>query len=236
MMNLSSINQPAETMQKTTTVLIVEDDASTRERFSRVITGHPQLELLGNAGDFSTASELLQKYVPDVLLTDLDLPDGDGVDLIHEIKARELDTEIMVISVFGDERHVIRAIEAGAGGYLLKDGGADQIANAIFQLMNGGAPISPAIAQHLLKRFRKSNEDIVEESDERATEAITKREQEILNFVSQGYTAQEIAEQNDISRHTVNTHIRNIYSKLAVNTRAEAVMKGVQQGIIKSDK
>jgi DNA-binding NarL/FixJ family response regulator len=227
------MNKQSETMQKMTSVLIVEDDASTRERFSRVIDGHPQLELLGDAGDFSTACEMLLQLTPDVLLTDLDLPDGDGVDLIHEIKQRELETEAMVISVFGDERHVIRAIEAGAGGYLLKDGGAEQIANAIFQLMNGGAPISPAIAQHLLKRFRNNNDVIVKKPDELALQAITKREQEILNFVSQGYTAQEIAELNDISRHTVNTHIRNIYSKLAVNTRAEAVMKGVQQGIIK---
>ncbi len=234
-MNLSTIKEQPEIMEKIATVLIVEDDSSTRERFSRVITGHPQLELLGDAGDYATACALLHKLSPDILLTDLDLPDGDGVDLIHQIKTNDMNTEAMVISVFGDERHVIRAIEAGAGGYLLKDGGADQIANAIFQLMNGGAPISPAIAQHLLKRFRSNDEPIVEESDDQATEKITKREQEILNFVSHGYNAQEIADQNEISRHTVNTHIRNIYRKLAVKTRAEAVMKGVQQGIIKSD-
>ncbi|HIF50218.1 MAG TPA: response regulator transcription factor [Thiotrichaceae bacterium] len=234
-MNLSHIKNQAGIMQKLTSVLIVEDDESTRERFSRVISGHPQLELLGSAGDYVSACELLLKLNPDILLTDLDLPDGNGVDLIHEIKMRGLETEIMVISVFGDERHVVRAIEAGAGGYLLKDGEADQIANAIFQLMNGGAPISPAIAQHLLKRFRNTKEKPVEESSEHTMEALTKREQEILNFVSQGYTAHEIAEQINISHHTVNTHIRNIYSKLEVNSRAEAVMKGVQRGIIKSE-
>jgi DNA-binding NarL/FixJ family response regulator len=228
-MNLSHIKNQAGIMQKLTSVLIVEDDESTRERFSRVISGHPQLELLGSAGDYVSACELLLKLNPDILLTDLDLPDGNGIDLIHEIKMRGLETEIMVISVFGDERHVVRAIEAGAGGE------ADQIANAIFQLMNGGAPISPAIAQHLLKRFRNTKEKPVEESSEHTMEALTKREQEILNFVSQGYTAHEIAEQINISHHTVNTHIRNIYSKLEVNSRAEAVMKGVQRGIIKSE-
>lgn len=213
-------------------VLIVEDDDSTRERFARVIDGHPQLDLLDDTADFSSASKLLLELSPDVLLTDLDLPDGDGVDLIREINTQGLDTETIVISVFGDERHVIRAIEAGAGGYLLKDGGAEQITGAIFQLLNGGAPISPAIAKHLLKRFRGYGQPSSGAAKARIIEAITKREQEILNHVSKGYTAREIAEQNNLSLHTVNTHIRNIYRKLAVNTRAEAVMKGLQQGII----
>ena len=120
-------------MQANTSVLVVEDDASTRERFSRVINGHPQLDLVGDVGDLASGIDLLNRLVPDVLLMDLDLPDGNGMSLIEEIESRKLKTEAMVISVFGDERHVIRAIEAGAGGYLLKDGGADQITSAILQ-------------------------------------------------------------------------------------------------------
>ena len=123
-------NQPIE-MQANTSVLVVEDDSSTRERFSRVIRGHPQLDLVGDTGDLTTGLALLHSLSPDVLLMDLDLPDGNGMSLIEEIVSSKLKTEAMVISVFGDERHVIRAIEAGAGGYLLKDGGADQITSAI---------------------------------------------------------------------------------------------------------
>jgi DNA-binding NarL/FixJ family response regulator len=222
-------------MQTNTSVLVVEDDSSTRERFSRVISGHPQLDLVGDAGDLATGIELLHKLTPDVLLMDLDLPDGNGMSLIEEIESGDLKTEAMVISVFGDERHVIRAIEAGAGGYLLKDGGADQITNAILQLVAGGAPISPSIAKHLLKRFRHDDLSETEKTDESQMEPLTTREQEILNFVSYGYTAQEIGKKNDISIHTVNTHIRNIYSKLAVNSRAEAIMKAVRHGIIKTE-
>ncbi|NKB39407.1 MAG: response regulator [Gammaproteobacteria bacterium] len=227
-------NQSLE-MQANTSVLVVEDDSSTRERFSRVISGHPQLDLVGDAGDLATGIELLHSLKPDILLMDLDLPDGNGMSLIEEIVSAKLDTEAMVISVFGDERHVIRAIEAGAGGYLLKDGGADQITNAILQLVAGGAPISPSIARHLLKRFRNNEEPETEVSDKQQMEPLTTREQEILNFVSYGYTAQEIAKQNSISIHTVNTHIRNIYGKLAVNSRAEAIMKAVRHGIIKTE-
>lgn len=227
-------NQPIE-MQANTSVLVVEDDASTRERFSRVIRGHPQLELVGDTGDLTTGLALLHSLSPDVLLMDLDLPDGNGMSLIEEIVSSKLKTEAMVISVFGDERHVIRAIEAGAGGYLLKDGGADQITSAILQLVAGGAPISPSIAMHLLKRFRHEDQPAMEGADENKMEPLTTREKEILNYVSYGYTAQEIAKQNNISIHTVNTHIRNIYSKLAVNSRAEAIMKAVRHGIIKTE-
>ncbi len=226
-------NQSLE-MQANTSVLVVEDDSSTRERCSRVISGHPQLDLVVEAGALATGIELLHSLKPDILLMDLDLPDGNGMSLIEEIVSAKLDTEAMVISVFGDERHVIRAIEAGAGGYLLKDGGADQITNAILQLVAGGAPISPSIARHLLKRFRNNEEPETEVSDKQQMEPLTTREQEILNFVSYGYTAQEIAKQNSISIHTVNTHIRNIYGKLAVNSRAEAIMKAVRHGIIKT--
>ena len=227
-------NQPIE-MQANTSVLVVEDGSSTRERFSRVIRGHPQLDLVGDTGDLTTGLALLHSLSPDVLLMDLDLPDGNGMSLIEEIVSSKLKTEAMVISVFGDERHVIRAIEAGAGGYLLKDGGADQITSAILQLVAGGAPISPSIARHLLKRFRHEDQPTMEGADENKMEPLTTREKEILKYVSYGYTAQEIAKQNNISIHTVNTHIRNIYSKLAVNSRAEAIMKAVRHGIIKTE-
>lgn len=233
-MNTKTADIQSPDMQNRTSVLVVEDDTATRERFSRVISGHPQLELVGEAADLQTGLSQLLDLKPDVLLMDLDLPDGNGMSLLEEIISSQLNTEAMVISVFGDERHVIRAIEAGAGGYLLKDGGADQITNAILQLVAGGAPISPSIARHLLKRFRH-DEQAEQNKTENPMEPLTGREKEILDFVSHGYTAQEIAARNNISIHTVNTHIRNIYGKLAVNTRAEAIMKAVQHGIIKPD-
>ena len=213
-------------MQSQTSVLVVEDDSSTRERISRVVDGHPQLHLAGVASDVAEGKELLLSLKPDVLLTDLDLPDGDGITLIDEITSNKLNTEAMVISVFGDERHVIKAIEAGAAGYLLKDGGAEQITSSILQLVSGGSPISPSIARHLLKRFRQDNEQETKHPDTAGMEPLTKREQEILQYVSHGYTAHEIGKKNNISIHTVNTHIRNIYSKLAVNTRAGSYNEG----------
>lgn len=208
------------------TVGIVEDLKASRERFSSVVRTHPKLELLGTAGNVAEGVQILADEAPDVLLVDLGLPDGNGIELIHYIRNHNLDTQALVISIFGDELTVVPALEAGAQGYLLKDHPAEDIPQAIFQLIDGGAPISPVIAKQMLKRFRRSvasNADI---------EQLTKRERDVLEMVSRGYTSVEIAEKMCKSYHTITTHVRNIYRKLAVNSRAEAVSKAMQFGLL----
>src|SRR6185369_9399624 len=135
-------------------ILLVEDDAATRARLAGSVVRHPALTLIGEAGSCKEALAHLAQTAPDVLLVDLGLPDGSGVDVIRELKRRSYATEAMVITVFGDEQHVVAAIEAGASGYLLKDGSAEYVCDSILELMRGGSPISPAIARHLLRRFR----------------------------------------------------------------------------------
>jgi DNA-binding NarL/FixJ family response regulator len=135
-------------------VILVEDDDHTRERLARAIAGHPQLSLLGTGATCEEGRALLGRLSADVLITDLGLPDGSGVDLIRAARERTPDMLALVITVFGDESHVIAAIEAGAMGYLLKDGTADYIGSSILEMMAGGSPISPPIARYLLRRFR----------------------------------------------------------------------------------
>jgi len=204
-------------------VMLVEDDTSIRHRLAGVIKKNDKLQLIASCPTVATAKAVLQEHAPDVLLVDLDLPDGNGLELIQLVHKDGHDTAIMVISVFGDEGHILKAIAAGASGYLLKDDESIQIETAIIDLAAGGAPISPSIARHLMKHFRP---------EEQLLEKLTKREQQVLQKVAKGYTTQEIAEMEALSYHTVATHVKNIYRKLSVNSRAEAVFEALKMNLI----
>ena len=212
----------------TNTVLVVEDVPDTRQRLAAVIGGHPQLLLQDAVSCCTEARRQIAHAPPRVLLTDLGLPDGSGIDIIAEIRRSHPDTECMVISIFGDEKSVVDAFEAGASGYLLKDGGADYIGKAILQLLAGGAPISAAVARHLLKRFRPA-------PDNNDPDLLTPREYEILDYITLGFHYQEIANRLHISFHTVNTHLKNIYRKLEVTSRQQAIVTARRRGLLKVD-
>jgi len=172
--------------------------------------------------------DLLVSHKPDVLLIDLGLPDGDGVNLIR--KADDMgNTESIVVTVFGDETHVMRAIEAGATGYLLKNTGLDDIGVSIMDMMNGGAPISPAIGRYLLQHFKSKKTAPVEAL---SIPQLTARELDVLGYISKGYNYDEIASIFGLSYHTIATHIKHVYRKLHVSSRSEAVYEAEQLGLI----
>lgn len=210
-------------------VLLVEDDEATRARLARAVEAHPHLRLSHGAASCRDARAALARETPDVLLTDLGLPDGSGIDLIREVRRRGLPTEAMVITVFGDERHVIAAIEAGATGYLLKDGASNYVTDSILQLLAGGAPISPPIARHLLTRFR---DEATRPPPREAAPALTEREREVLLYLVKGFTGPEIGRFLAISAHTVASHVKSIYRKLEVRSRGEAVYEALQLGLV----
>jgi len=209
--------------------ILVEDDAPTRDRLARIISAHPQLVLLAACENLAEARAELNKHTPNVLLTDLGLPDGHGTTLIREVRQKDERIEIMVVSVFGDEHNVLNAIEAGATGYLLKDGDSSYVADSILELVAGGSPISPSIARHLLQRFNKSRPAATKEP---SAPALTKREMEVLQGVAKGLTYTEIAELLGMSPNTITSHIKHIYRKLEVRSRSEAVFEAVQLGLI----
>jgi len=212
-------------------VLLIEDDAHTRARLARVVEAHPQLHLSAAVGSCAAARTVLEREVLDVMLVDLGLPDGSGIDLIQEGRRASKPIEAMVITVFGDERHVLSAIEAGASGYLLKDGDSGYIGESIMQMLAGGSPISAPIARHLLQRFRPSAS--VTDDDATVAPGLTQREQEVLELVAKGFSYAEIAGLLSMSVHTVTTHVKSIYRKLAVSSRGAAVYEAVQLGLIK---
>jgi DNA-binding NarL/FixJ family response regulator len=209
------------------TVLVVEDDAPTRARLARAVLADERLRLAGAAGTAREGVDLLGREAPDVLLVDLGLPDGSGIDLIRVARQLSADTQAMVITVFGDEKTVVEAIEAGARGYLLKDGSEAEIAAAIQELLAGGCPISPQIARHLLRRFQDAPAPSV------PAPALSEREREVLDLVVRGFTFAEIGQLLAISGHTVSTYVRRVYRKLEVRSRSEAVYEALQLGLVK---
>src|SRR4051812_24707704 len=211
------------------TVVLVEDDAPTLWRLQDALTkaGYQ----VRAAGTLTEARACLAQGAPRVLLTDLQLPDGHGSELIRETRRRFPDTEIMVISILGDEESVISAIAVGATGYLLKDAFPTDIAATVHELVAGHSPISASIARFIVRRTQMQAEPA-----ERATlntARLTPREIDILWGIAKGFSYAEIAGHLGISKQTVPGHIKNIYRKLEVHTRSEAVFEAVQQGLIK---
>ena len=213
-----------------TSVMIVEDDPAFLTRFCKIVASDPGLELFGAVTDLASARQAMSKSAPDVLLTDLGLPDGSGIDLIRETSRRYVATDVMVITVFGDEEHVLGAIEAGATGYILKDSFPEEFVGLIKELRAGGSPISPVIARQLLKRFKSgAAAPHPKQSDEAG---LTVRESDVLSLIAKGFNFAEIARLLTISPHTVTTHAKKIYQKLAVHSRGEAVYEASKLWLI----
>ena len=217
------------------TVLLVEDDDHTRARLAEVVSRHLRLRLVAAVPSLAEARASLARVLPDVLLTDLGLPDGNGIELVRELRERQAPTLPMVITVFGDEQHVIAAIEAGALGYLLKDGSPDSIGTAILELIGGGSPISAPIARYLLKRFRPAASGVRGPGEAGNLPRLSEREHEVLTLIVKGFSYAEAARLMGISPHTVTAHVRSIYGKLEVHSRGEAVYEALQLGLVKLD-
>jgi DNA-binding NarL/FixJ family response regulator len=210
------------------TVVLVEDDAATREHLARAIAAASEFRVVASEATLAGGLLALRRHSPALLLTDLGLPDGSGMELIRAASANGR-TLPLVITVFGDEEHAVAAIRAGALGYLLKSDSGVEIALALREVLNGGSPISPSIARYLLGAVRGNR------PEQSPDVGITERELEVLRAIVKGFSYDEIARLLDISSTTVATHVRRIYRKLSVHSRSEATYEALQQGIIRAD-
>lgn len=208
-------------------VFLLEDSPSTLGKLQAIVEADERLQLAGSAAALQSALRWIKEdRQADIALVDLDLPDGNGSTFISACNALPSGPDCLVMTVFGDERHVLSAIEAGAVGYLLKEQQGPAIGDAICETVAGGSAISPSIARQLLKRFRNPADCTPEVS-------LTPREEEVLQMIVKGFSYRDIAAQLELSIHTVTSHIQHIYRKLAVGSRGEAVFEAVQLGLVK---
>jgi len=214
-------------------ILLIEDDAPVRMRLARTIGEWPRGRLVGACGNLADAAQVIDHIPLDLLITDLNLPDGNGVQAIRRLRERQPAAEAMVISVLADDRTVIGAIEAGATGYLLKDSDPIDIVKSIGELLAGRSPISSAIARTIVRRLGGRPVQTAEVDNAESSQALTPREMDILWGIAKGFTYGELAERLGISKQTVPVHIRNIYRKLQTNNRSEAVYEASRRGLIK---
>ncbi len=219
-------------------VALVEDDVHFQHAICAAIKASDDMRLVRQATTRAEGMRALEQAPTDVLLVDLGLPDGSGIDVIRAAQVQWPTCAVMVCTTFGDEAHVLRSIEAGADGYLLKDGAPASMLDEIRILFGGGSPISPLIARQILTRFRDRGSPLpiakrgeqINPSDESLT--LSKRELEVLGLVTKGFTAEEIARLMQITVHTVQTYVRRVYSKLKVSSKAEAIYEARFQGLV----
>jgi DNA-binding NarL/FixJ family response regulator len=218
-------------------VMIVEDDPGMLERFAAALVRDPRTRVVEKARTGKEAIARLLLVTPEVLLVDLGLPDIHGTEVIR-FAARHLpECDIMVITVFGDERNVIASIESGATGYVLKDCSDADLITRILELRAGGSPMSPGIARIVLNQMREGT--VAAPAGERrgagegAPSALTARETDVLRLLSRGYTYTEVGDRLGISVHTVTSHIKNSYRKLAVHSGAAAVTRAAELGLLR---
>lgn len=224
----------SDQQQPTTRVQIgiVEDDVVLGEHLAKMVSAVDDFDMVGLATSFAEGALLIDRK-PDLMLVDLALPDGSGLDLISRVREHHAACKVLVISIFGDVRNVVRAIECGADGYLLKGAEVEQAENAIRSVLAGGAPISPAVAGHILARLRTDARGPSAPTDARGKVSLSAKELEVLTVLARGLSFKEVAQAQGISHHTVADYVKSIYRKLAVNSRGEAVFKATKTGLIK---
>lgn len=207
-------------------VWLIEDNQNFRTTLSRVVNGMTGMKC---ANQFSNAENALDALhagaVPDVVLLDVGLPGLNGIDAIKEIKTLSPTTRIVMLTVFDDHEKVFKAVCAGASGYLLKPSNTASIVRSIKEAISGGAPMTPQVAKSVLDMLSGRTAP-------KPVQILTSREQSVLRLMSQGKGMKGIAEELDLSYHTVDSHLRNIYAKLHVHTSTAAVAKAVKEGLL----
>jgi DNA-binding NarL/FixJ family response regulator len=206
-------------------VAIVEDDATMRDALAALLDGASRYRC---AGRYGSVDQLLAKATEraDVILLDINLPGTSGVEGVRFIRERWPTTEVLMLTVYSDERRIFESICNGAVGYLLKKTPAPRLLEAIREAANGGAPMSPEIARKVVQLFRQAP------SPKQATEQLTGQELRLLQLLADGHSYRAAAERLDISVNTVRSYVRNTYEKLHVHSKSEAVSKALRGGLI----
>ncbi len=218
------------TTEKPTKIWLVEDNTIFATSVRRVIDNFDGMVCTGGFNSVEQAFDALARgESPDVILLDVQLPGLDGISALATFKARAPQARIIILTVFDDADKIFRAVCAGASGYVLKSAGIDAIGEAIGQVIEGGAPMTPAVARKVLDGFARMDAVAAAEQNDYN---LTPREQEILRLLADGLVKKEIGEAIGISSHTVSTHLQRVYEKLHVRTNTGAVAKALRERLI----
>jgi len=201
------------------TVSIVEDNDQLRGTLARVIGRADGFVCLSQYATAEAALEAIPSGKPNVVLMDINLPGMNGVECVRRLKQVVPETQVMMLTVYEDTDNIFNALAAGASGYLLKRTPRAELLDAIREVYRGGSPMTTHIARKVVQSFQRSA------ASAQATEDLSPREKEVLDFLAQGFLYKEIADKLGISYETVHTYVRRIYEKLQVRTRTEAVAK-----------
>ena len=205
-------------------VLIADDHPVVRSGLRGMLAADPGFEVVGEAADGTEAVALSLRERPDVVLMDLRMPDLDGASATAEIRARHPETQILVLTTYDTDADIVRAIEAGAIGYLLKDVPHEEITRAVRAAARGEPVLAPAVAERLMGRARGV-----------ASDALSAREIDVLQLAARGLSNSEIAKELFVSATTVKAHLTHIYRKLGVSDRTAAVTTALERQIIRLD-
>jgi DNA-binding NarL/FixJ family response regulator len=200
-------------------VSIVEDNPDTRVNLLKVLQSAPQLSCLHGYPDGETALREIPGDIPDVVLMDIRLPGMSGIECVAQLKEKVPQVDVLMLTTYEESDLIFESLRAGATGYLLKNMPPAELINAVVQARTGGSPLSMRIARKIVRHFQNVK---VAKPD---TEELTKREQEILSLLAKGFLYKEIADQLHISLNTVRVHIQNVYEKLHVHSRSQAIMR-----------
>jgi DNA-binding NarL/FixJ family response regulator len=208
-------------------IIIADDHPVVREGLIAMLGRQPDFKVVGEAKDGAEAVEMARRLEPDVVLMDLRMPGMDGVEAMRQIRSTNPGIKFIILTTYSDDEYIFSGIEAGARAYLLKDAPREELFKAIRAVHRGESLIQPVVASKLIDRFA--------ELSRRAPlgEQLTERELEILQLMAKGAANKEISRELSISESTVKTHISNIFQKLGVNDRTEAVTQALKKGIIR---
>ncbi|MFD5497275.1 response regulator [Streptomyces sp. NPDC001812] len=220
----ASTDHPAATEPPAVSVLIVDDHPVVRDGLRGMFESAPGFRVLGEAANGVEALERAAALDPDVVLMDLRMPGGSGVDAIRELSRRGARTKVLVLTTYDTDSDTLPAIEAGATGYLLKDAPREELFTAVRAAAEGRTVLSPAVASRLVSAVRSPRSA--------GGEPLSAREREVLGLVARGTSNREIARELFISEATVKTHLTHLYAKLGVRDRAAAVARSYDRGIL----
>jgi DNA-binding NarL/FixJ family response regulator len=211
-------------------IVMIEDHHILVDSLSLMLRYEPDMEFLGSADSLEKGRRLLKETVPDVLLLDVGLPDGSGLDLIPEVNQISPETNIIVLTSLTDESTLMRVVDSGISGFVSKDSQLSELLLTIRKAADGEIVMPTSLLVGLLMRMPRDRGAAYQ--DDKGWERLTVREQEVLELLASGKTGEEIAESLHIAPLTVRTHIRNLMAKMGVHSRLEAVTFGIKNGII----